>query len=159
MVTAMTPTTAGEGKTTTAIGLADALRRLGQEGRRRPEGAVAGARLRAQGRSHRGRPGPGRPRRRHQPPFHGRYPCHHLGPQPPGGHGRQPAPFRRALRPPRRPVRDLEAGHGHGRPGPPGHRRRPRRCPSRALPGKPGSTSPPPPRSWPSSAWPGTSMT
>jgi formate--tetrahydrofolate ligase len=30
MVTAMTPTTAGEGKTTTAIGLADALRRLGE---------------------------------------------------------------------------------------------------------------------------------
>jgi formate--tetrahydrofolate ligase len=30
MVTAMTPTTAGEGKTTTAIGLADALRRLGK---------------------------------------------------------------------------------------------------------------------------------
>lgn len=31
MVTAMTPTTAGEGKTTTAIGLADALRRLGKK--------------------------------------------------------------------------------------------------------------------------------
>lgn len=31
LVTAMTPTTAGEGKTTTAIGLADALRRLGKK--------------------------------------------------------------------------------------------------------------------------------
>ena len=31
MVTAMTPTTAGEGKTTTAIGLGDALRRLGKK--------------------------------------------------------------------------------------------------------------------------------
>lgn len=31
MVTAMTPTPAGEGKTTTAIGLSDALSRLGQK--------------------------------------------------------------------------------------------------------------------------------
>ena len=55
MVTAMTPTPAGEGKTTTTIGLADAFEQVGQEGHRRLAGAFLGSCLRDERRGHRGR--------------------------------------------------------------------------------------------------------
>ena len=46
LVTAITPTPAGEGKTTTSIGLTDALRRCGKKRARRAARAVAGAGVR-----------------------------------------------------------------------------------------------------------------
>jgi formyltetrahydrofolate synthetase len=50
LVTAITPTPAGEGKTTTAIGLADAIRKTRQVGEHRPQRAFARTLLRDQGR-------------------------------------------------------------------------------------------------------------
>ena len=77
LVTAISPTPAGEGKTTTTIGLGDALNRIGKETiiclrepslgpSFRPEGRRDGRRLR-----------PGRADGRDQPPFHRRFSRHH----------------------------------------------------------------------------------
>ncbi len=80
LVTAMTPTPAGEGKTTTAIGLDDALIRLGKKSivvLREPSlGPVFGMKGGATG----GGKGQGRPQRGHQPPFHRRHPRRHHRP-------------------------------------------------------------------------------
>ena len=94
LVTAITPTPAGEGKTTTSIGLCDGLNRIGKRATRLPPRAVAGAVLRHEGRGGRRRLLPGHPHGGHQPPFHRRLPRHRAGPQPAGRHARQPHPPR-----------------------------------------------------------------
>ena len=76
LVTAINPTKAGEGKTTTSIGLADALNRLGKKGGAVPAGAVPGACVRHEGRRHRRRLCPGRSHGGHQSPFHRGFSCH-----------------------------------------------------------------------------------
>ena len=57
LVTAINPTPAGEGKTTTSIGLAMGMRRLGKNAVARAARAVARSRLRREGRRHRRRQG------------------------------------------------------------------------------------------------------
>ena len=70
LMTAMSPTPAGEGKTTTTVGLADALRGLGLQDDGLPARAVDGAGLRHEGRRGRRRLGPGGADDRHQPALH-----------------------------------------------------------------------------------------
>ena len=57
-VTSVTPTKAGEGKTTTAISLADGLGHIGEHPRARAARALARPGLRDQGRRHRRRAAP-----------------------------------------------------------------------------------------------------
>ena len=85
LVTAINPTPAGEGKTTTTVGLADALREAGQERGRGAARAVARPRVRHQGRRSRRRLRPGHPHGGHQPALHRRLPRHRRGQQPAGG--------------------------------------------------------------------------
>src|SRR2546425_7305123 len=61
LVTAMTPTPAGEGKSTIAIGLADGLRKLGSRSIVAPRPPAPGPGFGGQGGATRGRPGPGPP--------------------------------------------------------------------------------------------------
>ncbi len=70
LVTGISPTPAGEGKTTTTIGLGDALRPGRPAGDDLPAGAVVGAVLRRQGRRDRGRDGAGGADGGDQPAFH-----------------------------------------------------------------------------------------
>ena len=80
LVTAITPTPAGEGKTTTTIGLADGLRRIGKDAvvaLREPSlgpvfGIKGGARRRIC---------PGRSDGRYQSPLHRRFSCYRRGKQ------------------------------------------------------------------------------
>ena len=90
LVTAITPTPAGEGKTTTTVGLADGLRKIGKRCRRGPAGAVSRPRVRPQGRRGRRRLRPGRAHGGHQPPLHRRLPRHRRGQQPAGCDAGQP---------------------------------------------------------------------
>ena len=92
LVTAINPTPAGEGKTTTTVGLADGLRKIGQERDGSAARAVAGPGVRHQGRRGRRRLRPGRSHGGHQPAFYRRFPCHRRGQQPAGGHAGQPYP-------------------------------------------------------------------
>jgi len=69
LVTAINPTPAGEGKTTTTVGLADGMRKLGKNvmvALREP----SGSRVRRQGRCRRRRLRAGRPHGGHQPALH-----------------------------------------------------------------------------------------
>ena len=79
LVTAITPTPAGEGKTTTTIGLADGLRRIGKNAMvalREPSlGPVFGIKGGAAG---------------HQSSFYGRFSCDWCGEQPVGCDAGQP---------------------------------------------------------------------
>ena len=61
VITAITPTPLGEGKTTTAVGLAQGLSLLGHRADPRPASALDGPDLRDQGRGGRGRVQPGLP--------------------------------------------------------------------------------------------------
>ena len=70
LVTAINPTPAGEGKTTTTIGLADGLRRRGIKSAVAPARALARPRVRRQGRRRRRRLGAGHPHGGHQPALH-----------------------------------------------------------------------------------------
>ncbi len=90
LVTAMSPTPAGEGKTTTTIGLGDALNRIGKRTMICLREPSLGPVLRPEGRGHRRRPRPGDPHGGHQPPLHRRFPRHHRGAQPARRHDRQP---------------------------------------------------------------------
>ena len=72
LVTAISPTPAGEGKTTTTVGLGDALNLTRQEGADLPARAGAGAGVRHEGRRRRRRLCAGRADGRHQPAFHRR---------------------------------------------------------------------------------------
>ena len=89
LVTAISPTPAGEGKTTTSVGLADAMQRPGQKNDALPAGAVPGPRVRHQGRRGRRRLRPGRAHGGHQPPLYRRHPRHRRRQQPAGRHDRQ----------------------------------------------------------------------
>ncbi len=79
LVTAINPTPAGEGKTTTTVGLTDALNFIGKKAMLCLREASLGSLLRRQRRRCRRRLCPGRADGRHQPPFHRRFPRHHLG--------------------------------------------------------------------------------
>ena len=85
LVTAINPTPAGEGKTTTTVGLADGMKKLGKNVMVRAAGAFPGAGLRHQGRRSRRRLCPGRSDGGYQPAFHRRFPRHRRGEQPAGG--------------------------------------------------------------------------
>ena len=74
LVTAINPTPAGEGKTTTTIGLADGLRRRGVKSAVALREPSLGPRLWRQGRRRRRRLGPGHPHGRHQPALYRRLP-------------------------------------------------------------------------------------
>ena len=115
LVSAITPTDAGEGKTTTSIGLAQGLARLGQRAclaLREPSlgptfgqkgGATGGGQARVV------------PEQRHQPALHRRLPRHRLRAQPAGRDARQPHPPGQPAR--HRPAaRHVAARHRHERP-------------------------------------------
>ena len=79
LVTAISPTPAGEGKTTTTVGLGDALNLDRQEGVDLPARAGAGTGVRHEGRRRRRRLRAGRADGRHQPAFHRRLRRHRAG--------------------------------------------------------------------------------
>ena len=89
LVTAINPTPAGEGKTTTTVGLGDALNRIGKKAIDLPARTLARPLLRHEGRRGRRRLCAGRADGRDQSAFHWRFPRHHLGPQPAGRDDRQ----------------------------------------------------------------------
>ncbi len=76
LVTAISPTPAGEGKTTTTVGLADALTRLGKKAVLALREPSLGPGLRHQGRRGRRRLCPGGAHGGYQPALHRRLPCH-----------------------------------------------------------------------------------
>ena len=79
LVTAINPTPAGEGKTTTSVGLADAMAQAGQERPALPAGALPRPGVRRQGRRSRRRLCAGGAHGGHQPPLHRRFPRHRRG--------------------------------------------------------------------------------
>ena len=79
LVSAITPTKAGEGKTTTSIGLAQAFGRLGKSVCLALREPSLGPCMGDQGGRHRGRVQPGDAGREHQPALHRRFPRHYLG--------------------------------------------------------------------------------
>ncbi len=80
LVTAITPTPAGEGKTTTTVGLTDGLNHIGKKALCCLREPSAGTMLRRQGRRRRRRLCAGRADGGHQSPFHRRFPRHHARP-------------------------------------------------------------------------------
>ena len=89
LVSAITPTPAGEGKTTTTVGLTDALNRIGKKAMLCLREPSLGPVVRHEGRRGRRRLRAGGADGGHQPPLHRRLPRHHLREQPPGGPARQ----------------------------------------------------------------------
>ena len=114
LVSAITPTPAGEGKTTTTIGLGDGLNRIGKKAWLSAR-ALARAVLRHEGRRGGRRLCAGGADGGHQPPLHRRLPRHHLGAQPALGDARQPPPLGQRARARRAPHR-LAARDRHERP-------------------------------------------
>ena len=145
VVTAITPTPLGEGKTTTTLGLAQGLSRDRPAGHRGDPPVLDGSDVRDQGRGRRRRLQPGRPLRGVQPPSDRGHACGHGGPQHPLGHrGQPPAPWQRARS---RPPRHLVApGARRQRPGPAQHRDRTGHGRRTACPASRVSTSPRRPR-------------
>ena len=90
LVTGISPTPAGEGKTTTTVGLGDALNRIGKRAVICLREPSPGAELRHEGRRGRRRLCAGRADGPDQPAFHRRFPRHHLGQQLAGRDDRQP---------------------------------------------------------------------
>ena len=90
LVTAINPTPAGEGKTTTSVGLTDGAQPDRQERGRVPARAVARPVVRDEGRRRRRRLCPGRADGGHQPPLHRRLPRDHQRAQPAQRDDRQP---------------------------------------------------------------------
>ena len=76
LVTAINPTAAGEGKTTTSVGLADALRHVGKKSVVCPARTLARPLLRHEGRRRRRRLCAGRADGSDQPALHRRFPRH-----------------------------------------------------------------------------------
>ena len=152
LVTAITPTPAGEGKTTTTVGLGDGLNRIGKKAVICLREPSLGPVLRHEGRRGRRRLCADRADGGHQPPLHRRLPRHHLGPQPAVGDDRQPHLLGQRARH-RLPPRRLAARARHERPGAARDRRLARRRRQRLPARGPASTSPSPPRSWRSSAF------
>ena len=81
LVTAINPTPAGEGKTTTTVGLTDALNHIGKKAMLCLREPSLGPSLRHEGRRGRRRLRAGRADGRDQSAFHRRFPRHHLGEQ------------------------------------------------------------------------------
>ena len=109
------PTPAGEGKTTTTVGLGDALNRIGKRAMSCTPRAVAGPVLRHEGRRGRRRLRPGRADGEHQPPLHRRLPRDRQRPQPARRADRQPHLLGQRARP--RPAPDRLAPRArHERP-------------------------------------------
>ena len=77
LVTAITPTPAGEGKTTTTVGLTDALNQIGKKAMLCLREPSLGPVLRHEGRRGRRRLCAGRADGGHQSPFHRRFSRHH----------------------------------------------------------------------------------
>ena len=90
LVTGISPTPAGEGKTTTTVGLGDALNRIGSRAVICLREPIARAELRHEGRRGRRRLLAGGADGPDQPALHRRLPRHHLGQQPAGRDDRQP---------------------------------------------------------------------
>ena len=151
LVTAITPTPAGEGKTTTTVGLGDALNEIGKKAiicLREPSlGPCFGVKGGAAGGGYR----PGRADGGHQPPFHRRLPCHRRRQQPARGADRQSCLLGQQARH-RHPPRHLAPRRRHERPGAALDRHLARRRRQRLPARRRASTSPSPPRSWRSSA-------
>lgn len=80
LVTAITPTKAGIGKTTVSIGLALGLNKIGKGGRCLAR-TIIGSMLRHEGRSCRRRILAGVADGKHQPAFYGGFPCGYFCPQ------------------------------------------------------------------------------
>ena len=114
LVTAITPTPAGEGKTTTTVGLTDALNHIGKKAMLCLREPSLGPSLRHEGRRRRRRLRPGGADGGHQPPLHRRFPRHHLGAQPALGTDRQPHLLGQRARH-RQPPRRLAPRDGHER--------------------------------------------
>ena len=89
LVTAISPTPAGEGKTTTSVGLGDGLNRIGKKRHHRASRAVARPLLRQQRRRGGRRLRPGCADGRYQPALHRRLPRHNERPQSAVGADRQ----------------------------------------------------------------------
>ena len=115
LVTAITPTPAGEGKTTTTVGLTDALNYIGKKAMLCLREPSLGPVVRHEGRRRRRRLCAGGADGGHQPPFHRRLPRHHLGAQSALGADRQPHLLGQCARH-RQPPRRLAPRHGHERP-------------------------------------------
>ena len=79
LTTAISPTPAGEGKTTTTVGLGDAMNRIGKQTLICLPRAVTRPLLRRQGRRGRRRLCPGGADGGHQPALHRRFSCHRRG--------------------------------------------------------------------------------
>ena len=88
-VAGMTPTKAGEGKTTTAVSLTQGLGAIGQNPVLCLREPSLGPGVRDQGRRRRRRAGPGRPDGGPQPPLHRRHPRGRRGQQPARGDARR----------------------------------------------------------------------
>lgn len=93
LVTAISPTPAGEGKTTTTVGLGDALNRIGKS-LDLPPRAIAWSGLRHEGRRGGRRPRAGRSNGGYQPSFHRRFQRHRARDKSAGGDDRQSCPSR-----------------------------------------------------------------
>ncbi len=133
VVTAITPTPLGEGKTTTTVGLGQAMKHIGKNAVDQPAPAVDGPDVRHQGRRRRRRLQPGDPDGAAQPAPHRRLPRRHRRAQPAVGDGRQPpAPGQRAR--PRPRQHHVAPGARRQRPRAAQHHRRPRRQDGRRHP-------------------------
>ena len=86
LVTAITPTPAGEGKTTTSVGLADGLRKIRQKRHRSSQRAVFGPCIRHKGRSCRRRTCASSSNGRYKPSFYGGLSCYRSSQQFAGGY-------------------------------------------------------------------------
>ena len=114
LVSAISPTPAGEGKTTTTVGLGDALQRIGKSAADLPARAFARARVRDEGRRGGRRLRAGRADGGHQPAFHRRLPRDRGREQPARRADRQPHPSRQRVRH-RRAPHHVEARRRHER--------------------------------------------
>jgi hypothetical protein len=90
LVTAINPTPAGEGKTTTTVGLGDGLNAIGKKSRSVYPRSVLGSKLRHEGRRSWRRLRTDRANGRDEPALHRRFPRNHLGAQPAVSDDRQP---------------------------------------------------------------------
>ncbi len=126
-VAGMTPTRAGEGKTTTSVALTEGMGHIGTQPGPVSEGAVAGPGVRDQGRGRRGRVRPGRPDGGPQPPLHRGHPRDRRRQQPARGDPRR-------LDPARQPTpRGCAPGHLEAR----GRHERPRAAQGHDRPRRP----------------------
>ncbi len=116
LVTAINPTPAGEGKTTTTVGLGDGLNAIGKKACVCIREASLGPELRHEGRRRRRRLCADRADGGHEPPLHRRLPRDHQRAQPAERDDRQPHLLGQRARHRHAPHR-LAPRHGHERPG------------------------------------------